>query len=80
MSLMAYEDYMQTGSLSIATELYDTILENTMINCVNNETQLVDFSNGCSRGNNVRDLTDWPAGAFCNGTAQWQLVLWARGG
>ena len=54
------------GSLSIATDLYDTILANTMIKCVNKDTQLVDFTS-CSRNmpwdkpNAVRDITDWPA-------------------
>ena len=67
MSLMAYEDYMMTGSLSIAEELYDVILGNTMINCVNPKTQLVDFTN-CSRSMpwdtvKVRDITDWPTDA-----------------
>ena len=62
MSLMAFEDYMQSGSLSVAGELYSTILENTMINCVNPKTNLIDFTN-CSRGNNVRDIVDWPTDA-----------------
>eukprot|EP01052_Picozoa_sp_SAG31_P000586 SAG31_NODE_17_length_35773_cov_25.999271_11_plen_233_part_00 len=65
MSLMAYEDYMATGDLSIATELWNTILHNTMYFCVNKKTNLVDFSS-CSRdmpwdkANAVRDITDWP--------------------
>ena len=66
MSLMAYEDYMATGDFSIATELWNTILHNTMYFCVNQTTDLVDFSI-CSRNmpwdkpNAVRDITDWPA-------------------
>jgi hypothetical protein len=37
-----------------------------MLHCVNPKTNLVDFSpaaGGCSRGDNVRDITDWPADA-----------------
>ena len=65
MSLLAFEDYMASGDVSIARELWDIILGNTMINCVNKETQLVDFTK-CSRNmpwdkpNAVRDITDWP--------------------
>lgn len=66
MSLMAYDDYMQSGSLAVATDLYDTILENTMIHCLNSTTNLIDFTN-CNRdfsgGHSVRDITDWPADA-----------------
>jgi len=56
------------GDTSVAEELWDVILGNTMINCVNKETQLVDFTK-CSRSmpwdkpNAVRDITDWPADA-----------------
>jgi hypothetical protein len=34
-----------------------------MLHCVNPKTNLVDFSGGCSRGEGVRDITDWPSGA-----------------
>ena len=46
---MAYEDYMATGSLVVISELYDTILSNTQIGCLNKATQLVDFTKGPTR-------------------------------
>ena len=63
MSLMAYEDYMATGSLVVISELYDTILSNTQIGCLNKATQLVDFTKCARYGKKVRDITDWPADA-----------------
>jgi hypothetical protein len=67
MSLMAYEDYMATGSPVIAQQLYDVILGNTQYDCLNQQTQLIDYTN-CSRqtggvGSKVRDITDWPTDA-----------------
>lgn len=63
MSLMVYEDYMATGSTLLASEVWDVVLLNTMAHCVNKKTNLVDFSTGCDRGENVRDITDWPRDA-----------------
>ena len=60
-----------TGSVALAAELWDTILENTMYPCLNKTTNLIDFSTGCSRtphgdpyySGTVRDITDWPEDA-----------------
>ena len=53
---------MQTGSTVIAASLWDTILDNTMIRCVNPKTQLLDFST-CTRLQNTKDIVDWPMDA-----------------
>ena len=60
MSLMAHADYMRTGSPAVAEELWETLLRNTMIGCVSNETQLVDFRR-CVRPDATHDIIDWPA-------------------
>ena len=40
------QDYMATGCATVAEELWDTILVNTMIHCLSNTTDLIDFSSG----------------------------------
>merc|ERR1719510_1772580 len=65
--MMAYLDYIYTGSISLFKEFEHSLLNQTQISCVG-ELGLVDFSN-CPRnygslgaGNEavLKDLVDWP--------------------
>ena len=62
--LIAYEDYMRTGSLELFQQYEEYLALSTQRNCIDGTSHLVNFTN-CERSchndtSSCRDIIDWP--------------------